>query len=331
MPAPFGPDQAEAVAAHDAQVEIAHDGAVAETLADVPQFGDELAGALARIDRQLDVAEPLAPRLAFASQLLQPLDAALVARAPRLDALADPDFFLRPELVELAVRHGLVGELFRLAPFVGGEVARIRAQQAAVEFDDARRDAVEERAVVRDDDGGGPVEQQLLEPLDAVDVEVIGRLVEQQQLRFQRERRRERRTLALAAGQSATAPPRHRGRTDAGIRPAAPRRASARVRHRARRARPCGRASRTVDPARQLGFLRDRAMRRPAGCLQVAIVQRDAAGDDVEQRRLAGAVAADQADALAGLEAEFGAIEQRLGAEGEFGAQQREQGHDGHS
>ena len=45
----------------------------------------------------------------------------------------------------------------------------------------------------------GALEQQVLEQRDAVDVEVVGRLVEQQQLRLQRERERQRRPLALAA------------------------------------------------------------------------------------------------------------------------------------
>ena len=59
-------DQAETVAAQDAQVEIADDVALAVRLADALQFGDELAGALAGVDGQLDVADSLAPRLAIA-------------------------------------------------------------------------------------------------------------------------------------------------------------------------------------------------------------------------------------------------------------------------
>ena len=49
----------------------------------------------------------LAPRGAFFAQVLQALDAAFVARAARLDALADPHFLLRPEAVELAVGDAL--------------------------------------------------------------------------------------------------------------------------------------------------------------------------------------------------------------------------------
>ena len=96
---------------------------LAEALARRRQLGDELAGALAGIERELDVAEPLAPRGALVAQRFEPAHAAFVARAARLDAVADPHFLLRPELVELAIRDLLGGELLALARFVGGEVA----------------------------------------------------------------------------------------------------------------------------------------------------------------------------------------------------------------
>jgi hypothetical protein len=51
----------------------------------------------------------------------------------------------------------------------------------ALEGEDVRRDAVEEPAIVADDDGAArEVEQGLLERAQRVDVEVVGRLVEQQ-------------------------------------------------------------------------------------------------------------------------------------------------------
>ena len=91
-------------------------------------------------------------------------------------------------------------ELVALAGLVRREIAGIRAQHAAIELRDARRHAIEERAVVRDHDAGGHLQQQLFEPLDAVDVEMVRRLVEQQQLRLQRERECQRRAFALATG-----------------------------------------------------------------------------------------------------------------------------------
>ena len=65
--------------------------------------------------------------------------------------------------------------------FVGGEVAGVAAQHAAVELDDARGHRVDEGAVVRDEQQrAAPRHEQALQPLDRVEVEVVGRLVEQQ-------------------------------------------------------------------------------------------------------------------------------------------------------
>jgi hypothetical protein len=61
--------------------------------------------------------------------------------------------------------------------------------------------------------------------------------------------------------------------------------------------------------------------------LQEAVVELLQAGDDLEQRRLAGAVAADQADALARLERQRRAVEQGDVAEGEVGVGEGKDGH----
>ena len=167
-------------------------------LLDAGQFRDELAGTLARVERQLRRCPGDRVVRALAPQRFQTAHAAHVARAPRLDALADPRLFLLPERVELPVGDAFGGELVGLARLVRGEVAGIGAQQTAVEFDDPRGHAIEERAVVRDHDRRRLLAHQVLEQRDAVDIEVIGRLVEQQQIRRERQRQRERRALLLA-------------------------------------------------------------------------------------------------------------------------------------
>ena len=130
-----------------------NDGPLAERLGDIGQLGDQLAGALARIEREFDAAHLFATRGALVAQRFQSAHATFVARAAGFDAPANPDFFLRPELVELAIDDVLGRELFALARFVRGEVAGIRTQQAAIQLDDARDDAIEKRAIVSDDDG----------------------------------------------------------------------------------------------------------------------------------------------------------------------------------
>jgi hypothetical protein len=73
---------------------------------------------------------------------------------------------------------------------------------AAVELEDPARDVVEEIAVVGDGhDGALVVGQVALEPCDRLGVEVVGRLVEQQQVGLGEQQPRERDPATLAAGQ----------------------------------------------------------------------------------------------------------------------------------
>jgi hypothetical protein len=149
LPRAVRADQAEAVAAADDERQVLHHGALAEALAHALELGHELARAPARGNCELDAPQAFAPRGALGAQPLEALHAAFVARAPRLDTLADPGLFLRPELVEAARRHGFGGELRRFRLLVGGVVARIAAQQAAVKLRDARHHAIQEPAVVQ--------------------------------------------------------------------------------------------------------------------------------------------------------------------------------------
>ncbi len=90
---------------------------------------------------KLRAALDFAPALALLAQRQQRTDATFVAGAARLDAAADPGLLLRELLVEervvarlLLERRRLLGEEVRI-------VARPRGERAAVEFEDARREA----------------------------------------------------------------------------------------------------------------------------------------------------------------------------------------------
>ena len=74
----------------------------------------------------------------------------------------------------------------------------------ALEREHVRGDAIEEPAVVADHDGAaGEVEQRLFERAQRVDVEVVGRLVEQQQVAPSLQQLRQVHAVALAARQRA--------------------------------------------------------------------------------------------------------------------------------
>ena len=78
---------------------------------------------------------------------------------------------------------------------------------AVVELEHRGRHGLEEPAVVRDeDDRGVERSQHALEPLERLDVEVVRRLVEQQQVGLRGERARERGARQLAAGEGRERP-----------------------------------------------------------------------------------------------------------------------------
>ncbi len=159
-----------------------------------------LARRVGLLDRQPDVAQQLAPRGALDAHGLQRLHPPFVARPPRLDALPQPHFLFGELLVEFALQRRLVRECLFLPPQIGRVVSGPRRQLPAVDFHNARGEALQERTVVRDEhDGAGILGEKLFEPGDRFDVEMIRRLVEQQQLGLRHERTSEQHTPPPAA------------------------------------------------------------------------------------------------------------------------------------
>ena len=107
------------------------------------------------------------------------------------------------DLLLLALDRAPERELARrllLAPGVPRALEELRA--AGLELEHRGADRLEEPAVVGDEHDGGVERLQVaLEPLERGDVEVVGRLVEQQQVGVARERAGERRARELAAGE----------------------------------------------------------------------------------------------------------------------------------
>jgi hypothetical protein len=84
-----------------------------------------------------------------------------------------------------------------------------------------------------------------------------------------------------------------------------------------------------VEDARSVGneeLLREAGAAKPRLPPELAGVGAELAVRDPQQRRLAGAIATDQADALAGVELEARMVEQGLGSEGERDVCEAQQG-----
>ena len=133
----------------------------------------------------------------------------LVRREPRL-RLRVPRARAHPHPLELARERPPAGRLLLLLggePRLlllepGGVVALERDAAAAVELEDPAGDVVEEVPVVRHgDDGSLVLGEEALEPAHRLGVEVVRRLVEQQQVGRGEEQPAERDPAALASGE----------------------------------------------------------------------------------------------------------------------------------
>ena len=135
--------------------------------------------------------------------LLEHLDPALhLRRLGRLVAEAvDEHLDARDLLVLLAL--GLAQRLDARVVLdqVVAVVADVVGERAQRQVGDARDDRVEEEAVVRDEDHRVRIGVQvLLEPVARFEIEMVGRLVEQQQIRLAEQQLRERDAHLPAAG-----------------------------------------------------------------------------------------------------------------------------------
>ncbi len=151
LAAAVGADQADAVAAQDGGGKIAHHAARAEGETQVLGLDHLLAGGFALRRLHAHVAAEFAALGALAAHRFQSPHPALVAGTPRLDALADPHFFLRQQLVEARVFLRLRIEPLLAAALVVGPVARPAADLATVDLDDARGQGTQEAPVVGDE------------------------------------------------------------------------------------------------------------------------------------------------------------------------------------
>ncbi|TWG79689.1 hypothetical protein L602_000600000890 [Cupriavidus gilardii J11] len=274
--------------------------------------------------------------------LLQRLDPAL--RLTRLGGLGlearDERFQMRDLLLLPRIGSLLQGHLLQPQRFEQAVVAAVAPQLLVLDMDRDGADRVEEFAVVRNHHERARVARQpVLQPHDGVQIQVVGRLVQQQQVGLAHQRLGQVQPHAPAAGER-----RHRLR---GLR-----QREAKPEQQRLRARRCGvavgvrkggmrvglgmavaaglrrrdAAFRVAQPHIAVDHIVQRAARhrrrflRHVGHLPlrghryVATVRMQLTAQQREQRRLAAAVGADEADALAGVQRHAGVVEQHLGA-----------------
>ena len=142
----------------------------------------------------IELVEHLAPALRLAALL------------PR-DVLADEVLGLVDERLLPLEDGALAREIIGAGDGVRAVAQGVHAEAARAELHGLRGDGIEERAVVRDHEHGAAVRAEpALEPRDGVEVEVVRRLVEHEQIGLEREDDAEVQAAALAAGERSDRP-----------------------------------------------------------------------------------------------------------------------------
>ena len=346
----IGADQTHFVAPQNRSGEIGNDQTVAVGFAHFGELRHDLAAGRATGYIQPHAAQHLAARLAFGTQILQPRDAPLRPCAPRFHTLANPHLFLRQELVGLGGYHGLLRQLLFFLNHILVEVAGVSSEFSAIELHNAGCHPVQKRAVVCDGDHAAlEVDQQVFEPGDGVQIQVVGGFVQKHHVRLGDQRLRQRHAFFHAARQGADEagglqvqavqgfvdallPVPGVERFDDGLQG---------VQVYARLVREvllacgdggCQTGADSLENSR--GWVKHGLLcyvHRPQALLKLqrTVVRFFKAGEDFEQRRFARAIAANQPDAFIRFEGEISVVEQRNMAKGELGIEKRDEGHAG--
>ncbi len=294
-------DNADPVAAHDTGGEIAHNGGGAMGFRDPLGHHDQTAGQVGHRGVQLDAANGGALFLVPFPQRVQVAQALLVALAAGGDAIAQP-VLLHGDLAAHLVPVGFLLFQHLVAPGLELREPLVEhAGDAAIKPDGGARQAFQQAAVMADDDNARTQAGEFaFKPLDAGQVEVVGRLVQQQDVGFGRQHARQggaaslpagKLQRVLAAGQAELFKQKGRavlvgsgGVAQAGLD----------ILQR------CGVAG-------EVGFLRQVAYGR-AGLREAAAgIRLDQVGGDAQQGGLARPVAADQAHPVTGRDSQSGA------------------------
>ena len=196
-----GADDADDAVARQRERQVVDQDPVAEALGQLLRLDDDAAQARAR--RDLDLLEvELAELVGLRGHLLVPGEARLALGLAGLGAGAHPLQLLLEPLGALGVLGALDLQAGGLGLQVGGVVALVGVGAAAVELEDPLGHVVEEVPVVGDgDDGAGVLLEVLLEPRHALGVEVVGGLVEEQQVGRLEQQLAQRDAAALTTGE----------------------------------------------------------------------------------------------------------------------------------
>ena len=179
---------------------MADNFSLAERLADVFKFRHQLAGFVTTRQPKINFAELLTTRRACRTQSFQALDAPHRASSPCFHAFAYPDFLLRQQFIGARIGQRFFVQLKFLALLIGEKTAWVTTQFAPIQFHYPRRYRIKESSIVSDHHRCASMAfEQFFQPHNAVNVQMISRLIEQEQIRRGDQCLRERDTFFIAA------------------------------------------------------------------------------------------------------------------------------------
>ena len=312
------PDDADAVAALHPDREVVDDLALAIGPADALGLDDQLAGLVGFGSREVGIAGGaaiVAALLAQREQIAEPLDVALAAAG---DAVAQPVFFHDDLAVELVLVALFLGQHLVAPGLERAETLVDLLDLAAIEPGGGARQIGHEAAVMADDDQRRAAAGEFaFQPFDGGEIEMVGGLVQQQDIGRGRQHPRQRGAAGFAAGNMrgiflAVQPELLEDVARLIVIVAGP-----------EAVLDIGQRGRKAGKVRLLRQIAHGGAGLHEAAAAVGLYE---AGGDLQQRRFAGAVTADQTDALARGYRQFDARQQRRAAEGQLDVFQLDQG-----
>ena len=349
-------DKADAVTANHVQSQVTHQRRLVRP-GKVDRLGLDhaLAGGFCGLQLEARLALTLNSLGTFFTHGLERTHAPFVTGSARLDALTNPGFFLRQLLVEQRVGGGFGSQLLLLVLQKAAVVTLPVDQLAAIQLQNPGCQRLQERTVVGNKQHRTTkLQQHRLQPGNGMDIQVVGRLIQQQHIRLGNQRLGQQYAAAPATGQlghllvGGQAESCQRG-IDQLIQPPAVfcfelnlhflQPSQLRITHIAgdqvvvlgQQLTHPGKAGgnhvihRLVVSCRQL--LRQLANFQTRRKPDVALICPLLAGHQPKQAGLAGAIATDQTHALATVELKAHLVEQRIEAVGQGYIREREQRH----
>ena len=194
-------DHPDNAAGRQGEVQALDQQPVVIALAQILDLDDRVAEPLAR--RNDDLGRSRAqPLLVHPQQFVIGLDARLRLGLPRLGRGGNPLLLALEHALARRILARFLGEALGLFGEIGRIIALIGDAAAAIELENPAGDIVEEVAVMGDDQDGARIgAEMVLEPVDRFGIEMVGRLVEQQEVGLAQQELGQGHPPLLAAGQ----------------------------------------------------------------------------------------------------------------------------------